>query len=72
MQTGLLAGVAVAGWVGPRLPEDLRASGVVIAVVSGGAGLLLAASAVATLGRSGSPFPKPPAGSHARSPAWRQ
>jgi protein-S-isoprenylcysteine O-methyltransferase Ste14 len=63
IQTALLAGVAVAGLAGPRLPENLQAPGVIIATIAGGAGLLLAASAVATLGKSGSPFPKPPAAS---------
>jgi protein-S-isoprenylcysteine O-methyltransferase Ste14 len=35
----------------------------VIAIIPGAAGLWLAASAIATLGKSGSPFPKPPAAS---------
>jgi len=63
VQAALLAGVVVTGLAGARLPKNLQAAAAVIAVVSGCAGLLLAASAVATLGKSGSPFPRPPAAS---------
>jgi protein-S-isoprenylcysteine O-methyltransferase Ste14 len=63
IQAALLAGVVVAGLVGPRWPTSLRVPAVVVAVVAGAAGLWLAASAVATLGRSVSPLPKPPAAS---------
>jgi hypothetical protein len=69
IQTALLAGVAVAGLAGPRLPENLQAPGVVIATIAGGAGLLLAASAVATLGKSGSPFPSRRLPPSSRNPA---
>jgi protein-S-isoprenylcysteine O-methyltransferase Ste14 len=61
IQTTLVAGVVVAGLGGARWPENLQRPGLVIAIASGTAGLGLAASAVATLGRSLSPFPKPPA-----------
>jgi protein-S-isoprenylcysteine O-methyltransferase Ste14 len=63
IQTALLAGVVVAGLADARWPSDLQVPALVIAIIAGGAGLLLAASAVATLGRSGSPFPKPRAAS---------
>jgi len=63
IQAALVGGVVVAGLVGTRWAEDLQVPAVAIAVVAGGAGLWLAASAVATLGRSVSPFPKPPAAS---------
>jgi protein-S-isoprenylcysteine O-methyltransferase Ste14 len=61
IQTTLFAGVVVAGLVGPRWPESLQSPVLVIAIIAGAAGLGLAASAIATLGRSASPFPKPPA-----------
>jgi protein-S-isoprenylcysteine O-methyltransferase Ste14 len=60
LQTALLVGVVVAGLVGARWPENLQVPALVVAIICGGAGLWLAASAIATLGRSGSPFPKPP------------
>jgi protein-S-isoprenylcysteine O-methyltransferase Ste14 len=61
IQATLAAGVVVAGLEGTRWPEDLRVPVLVIAIVSGTAGLGLVASATATLGTSVSPFPKPPA-----------
>jgi protein-S-isoprenylcysteine O-methyltransferase Ste14 len=61
IQTILLVGVAVAGLGGARWPENLRVPAQVIAIISGAAGLWLAGSAIGTLGRSVSPFPKPPA-----------
>ena len=61
VQTALLVGVAAAGLLRARWPENLQVPALVIAIIAGGAGLWLAAAAIATLGRSGSPFPKPPA-----------
>jgi protein-S-isoprenylcysteine O-methyltransferase Ste14 len=61
IQATLLVGVVVAGLGGARWPANLRVPALVIAIVSGAAGLWLAASAIATLGKSVSPFPKPPA-----------
>ena len=61
LQAVLLLGVVVAGLVGGPWPQSLRVSALVIAIIPGAAGLWLAASAIGTLGRSGSPFPKPPA-----------
>jgi protein-S-isoprenylcysteine O-methyltransferase Ste14 len=61
IQATLAAGVVVAGLEGARWPEGLRRPVLVIAVVAGSAGLGLAASATITLGKSLSPFPKPPA-----------
>jgi protein-S-isoprenylcysteine O-methyltransferase Ste14 len=61
IQTTLFAGVVVAGLGSARWPENLQSPVLVIAIVSGTTGLGLAASAIATLGRSVSPFPKPPA-----------
>jgi protein-S-isoprenylcysteine O-methyltransferase Ste14 len=61
IQATLLAGVVVAGLWGARWPENLQSPVLVAAIVSGTAGLALAAAAIATLGRSVSPFPKPPA-----------
>jgi protein-S-isoprenylcysteine O-methyltransferase Ste14 len=63
LQTALLPGVVVAGLVGGPWPQSLRVPALVIAIIPGAAGLWLAASAIATLGKSGSPFPKPPAAS---------
>jgi len=59
IQTILLVGVVVAGVVGARWPENLLVPALVIAIISGAAGLWLAASAIGTLGKSVSPFPKP-------------
>lgn len=61
IQTIFLVGVAVAGLGGPRWPENLHVSAQVIAIISGAAGLWLAASAIRMPGKSVSPFPKPPA-----------
>jgi protein-S-isoprenylcysteine O-methyltransferase Ste14 len=61
IQAILFAGVVVAGLGGARWPTNLQSLILVTAIVSGTAGLGLVASAVATLGRSVSPFPKPPA-----------
>jgi protein-S-isoprenylcysteine O-methyltransferase Ste14 len=61
IQATVFAGVVVAGLGGARWPENLQRPVLVIAIVSGIAGLGLAASAIATLGRSVSPFPRPPA-----------
>jgi protein-S-isoprenylcysteine O-methyltransferase Ste14 len=61
IQTTLFAGVVVAGLGSARWPEGLQSPMLVVAIVAGSAGLGLAASATATLGRSVSPFPKPPA-----------
>src|SRR6266540_6715299 len=61
IQATLVVGMVGAGLVGARWPESLRVPAQVIAIISGPAGLWLAASAVGTLGRSVSPFPKPPA-----------
>jgi protein-S-isoprenylcysteine O-methyltransferase Ste14 len=61
IQGVLLVGVAAVGLVGAPWPQDLQVPAGVVAVVAGGAGLWLAASAVATLGTSVSPFPRPPA-----------
>lgn len=61
IQTTLLVGVVVAGLGGGPWPQSLRVPALVIAIIAGAAGLWLAASAIGTLGRSGSPFPKPPA-----------
>jgi protein-S-isoprenylcysteine O-methyltransferase Ste14 len=61
LQATLLVGVVVAGLGGARWPTNLRAPAVLIAIISGAAGLWLAASAIPTLGKSVSPFPKPPA-----------
>jgi protein-S-isoprenylcysteine O-methyltransferase Ste14 len=61
IQTILLVGVVVAGVVGARWPENLLVPALVIAIISGAAGLWLAVSAIGTLGKSVSPFPKPPA-----------
>jgi protein-S-isoprenylcysteine O-methyltransferase Ste14 len=63
IQAALVVGVVVAGLGGGRWAPDLRVPAVVVAVIAGGAGLWLAASAVGTLGRSVSPFPKPTAAS---------
>jgi protein-S-isoprenylcysteine O-methyltransferase Ste14 len=63
IQGALVVGVAAAGLAAARWPEDLQVPAVVVGVVAGGAGLWLGASAVATLGRSVSPFPRPPAAS---------
>lgn len=60
IQMILLVGVAVAGLVGGRWPESLQAPALVIAIISGVAGLWLATSGVRTLGTSLSPLPKPP------------
>src|SRR6266508_626965 len=59
IQAILLVGVLVAGLVGVRWPGNLRVPALVIAIVSGAAGLWLAVSAIGTLGKSVSPFPKP-------------
>ena len=59
IQTILLVGVVVAGVVGARWPENLLVPALVIAIISGAAGLWLAVSAIGTLGKSVSPFPKP-------------
>jgi protein-S-isoprenylcysteine O-methyltransferase Ste14 len=61
IQTILFVGVAEVGLVGARWPEDLRVPARVIAIIVSGAGLALAASAIGTLGKSVSPFPKPSA-----------
>jgi protein-S-isoprenylcysteine O-methyltransferase Ste14 len=61
IQAILFAGVVVAGLGGARWPGRLQSPVLVVAIVAGSAGLGLAAAAVATLGRSVSPFPKPPA-----------
>jgi protein-S-isoprenylcysteine O-methyltransferase Ste14 len=61
LQTALLLGVVVAGLLGGPWPPSLRVPALVIAIIPGAAGLWLAASAIAALGKSGSPFPKPPA-----------
>jgi protein-S-isoprenylcysteine O-methyltransferase Ste14 len=63
IQTTLLVGVGVAGLVGARWPANLQVPAVVIAIITGAAGLWLVASAIATLGRSASPFPRPPTAS---------
>jgi protein-S-isoprenylcysteine O-methyltransferase Ste14 len=60
IQAILFAGVVVAGLGGVRWPERLQSQVLVVAIVAGSAGLGLAAAAIATLGRSVSPFPKPP------------
>jgi protein-S-isoprenylcysteine O-methyltransferase Ste14 len=59
IQAILLAGVVAVGFVDPRWPPYLHVPVLMVAIVAGGAGLWLAASAIATLGRSASPFPKP-------------
>jgi protein-S-isoprenylcysteine O-methyltransferase Ste14 len=61
IQAILLVGVAAAGLAGARWPENLRVPALVAAIISGAAGLWLAASAIGTLGKSVSPFPKTPA-----------
>jgi protein-S-isoprenylcysteine O-methyltransferase Ste14 len=61
IQAILLVGIVVAGLVGARWPGNLRVPALVIAIVSGAAGLWLAASGIGTLGKSVSPLPKPPA-----------
>jgi protein-S-isoprenylcysteine O-methyltransferase Ste14 len=61
IQAVLFAGVVVAGLASPRWPNTLRLPALVIAIIAGVAGLVLPLSAVRTLGRSASPFPKPPA-----------
>jgi protein-S-isoprenylcysteine O-methyltransferase Ste14 len=63
IQATLVAGVAVAGLEGTRWPADLQRPALASAVIAGTAGLGLVASATATLGKSVSPFPKPPAAS---------
>jgi protein-S-isoprenylcysteine O-methyltransferase Ste14 len=60
VQMFLLVGVAVAGLVGARWLENLQVPALVIAMISGVAGLWLASSGVRTLGKSLSPLPKPP------------
>jgi protein-S-isoprenylcysteine O-methyltransferase Ste14 len=67
IQTTLLAGLVLAGLEGARWPERLQGPALVIAIVAGAAGLGLAAAAIATLGRSVSPFPKPPATSELKA-----
>ena len=52
IQTILLVGVVVAGVVGARWPENLLVPALVIAIISGAAGLWLAVSAIGTLGKS--------------------
>ena len=66
IQAILLMGVAVAGLVGARWPENVQVPARVIAIICGAAGLWLAVSAIGTLGKSVSPFPKPPATSELR------
>jgi len=61
IQTALFLGVVVEGLVGGQWPERLRVPALVTAIISGATGVWLAVSAVGTLGRSVSPFPKPPA-----------
>jgi protein-S-isoprenylcysteine O-methyltransferase Ste14 len=61
LQAILLGWVVVAGFLGAGWPRDLRVPILALAIVAGAAGLWLTVSAVATLGRSASPFPKPPA-----------
>ena len=61
IQATLFAGVVATGLVGARWPENLQVPALVIAIIAGAAGLWLAVSAVGTLGKSVSPFPKPPA-----------
>lgn len=61
IQAILFVGVVVAGLAGARWPRDLQVPALVIAIIACGAGLWLAASAIGTLGKSVSPFPKPPA-----------
>jgi protein-S-isoprenylcysteine O-methyltransferase Ste14 len=63
IQGVLVAGVIVAGVVGSPWPKDVLTPALVIAIILGIAGLVLAASAVGTLGRAVSPLPKPPAAS---------
>jgi protein-S-isoprenylcysteine O-methyltransferase Ste14 len=63
VQGVLFAGVIGAGLASPRWPKSLQLAAVVIAIVLGAAGLVLAASAVRALGSSVSPFPRPPAAS---------
>jgi hypothetical protein len=48
IQTTLLAGLVLAGLEGARWPERLQGPALVIAIVSGAAGLGLAAAAIAT------------------------
>jgi protein-S-isoprenylcysteine O-methyltransferase Ste14 len=66
IQAILLVGVAVAGLLGARWPENVQVPARVIAIICGAAGLWLAVSAIGTLGKSVSPFPKPPATSELR------
>src|SRR6266508_2331507 len=61
IQAILLVGVVVAGLVGARWQKNLQVPALVIGIVSGAAGLWLAVSAIGTLGKSVSPFPKPQA-----------
>jgi protein-S-isoprenylcysteine O-methyltransferase Ste14 len=61
IQAALVAGVVVAGLVGAQWPADLQLPALVAVVIAGAAGLWLAAAAVGTLGKSVSPFPRPPA-----------
>jgi protein-S-isoprenylcysteine O-methyltransferase Ste14 len=63
IQMILLVGVAVAGLVGGRWPENLQVPALVTAIICGAAGVWLASSGVRTLGRSLSPLPKPPTAS---------
>lgn len=59
IQAVLFVGVVVAGLVGARWPEDLQVAALVVAISAGSVGSWLAASAIGTLGRSVSPFPRP-------------
>jgi protein-S-isoprenylcysteine O-methyltransferase Ste14 len=61
IQAILFVGVVVAGLVGPQWQEELQVPALVVAIICGGGGLGLAASAIGTLGKSVSPLPKPPA-----------
>ena len=63
IQTIVFVAVVVTGLVGARWLDNLRVPARVIAILCGVVGLWLLSSAVRTLGKSVSPFPKPPASS---------
>ena len=61
IQAILFVGVVGAGLVGAAWPGNLQVMATVVAIISGATGLWLVAWAIGALGKSVSPFPKPPA-----------